>query len=162
MMVIKRDDSLQEFCFNKIQRVIDKAFDSVNQKVPDKFIEQLKDAFDIIIEKKGDDNIDVEEIQDVIQKELIKRNKYDVVESFILYRNKRSEIREQKSELIKEVQSKLNGTNIENQNANIDEASFGGRIGEAARVVTKNDALKNRMSAQSRKNHESNMIYIHK
>lgn len=162
MMVIKRDDSLQEFCFNKIQRVIDKAFDSVNQKVPDKFIEQLKDAFDIIIEKKGDDNINVEEIQDVIQKELIKRNKYDVVESFILYRNKRSEIREQKSELIKEVQSKLNGTNIENQNANIDEASFGGRIGEAARVVTKNDALKNRMSAQSRKNHESNMIYIHK
>lgn len=162
MMVIKRDDSLQEFCFNKIQRVIDKAFDSVNQKVPEKFIEQLKDAFDIIIEKKGNDNIDVEEIQDIIQKELIKRNKYDVVESFILYRNKRSEIREQKSELIKEVQSKLNGTNIENQNANIDEASFGGRIGEAARVVTKNDALKNRMSAQSRKNHESNMIYIHK
>lgn len=161
-MVIKRDDSLQEFCFNKIIRVINKAFNSVNQKVPDKFIEQLKESFDTIISKRGDANIDVEEIQDIIQKELIKRNKYDVVESFILYRNKRSEIREQKSELIKEVQSKLNGTNIENQNANIDEASFGGRIGEAARVVTKNDALKNRMSEQSRRNHESNMIYIHK
>ena len=38
--------------------------------------------------------------------------------------------------------------------------SFGGRIGEAARVVTKDAALK-MMSKKSRKNHEENMIYVH-
>lgn len=159
MQVIKRDESIQEYDFDKIQCVVNEAFKSVNQEVPDKFLEQLKDTLNKIIEKK--DTINVEDIQDIIQKELIKRNKYEVAESFILYRQKRAEIRENKSDLIKQIQSKLNGTNVENQNANLDEASFGGRIGEAGRVVCKNEALK-MMSKMARKNHENNMIYVHK
>ena len=157
MNVIKRDGSKQAFDFGKVKYVLGKAFNSVDQDVPDKFLEQLEDAFNKI--KK--DEIDVEEIQDIIQNELIKRNKYDVVESFIIYRNKRAEIREQKSDLIRDIQRKLQGTNIENQNANVDEASFGGRMGEAASIVAKNDALKYKMSKKSRKNHENNEIYIH-
>lgn len=158
MKVIKRDGSKQDFLPDKIKAVITKAFNSVQQEVPDKFLEQLMGSFDKI--KK--DEMDVEDIQDIIQNELIKRNKYEVVESFILYRNKRAEIREQKSDLIKNIKNKLQGSNIENQNANVDEESFGGRIGEAARIVSKNDALKYRMSKKSRKNHENNEIYIHK
>lgn len=158
MKVIKRDGSKQDFSPDKIKVVITKAFNSVQQEVPDKFLEQLMGSFDKI--KK--DEMDVEDIQDIIQNELIKRNKYEVVESFILYRNKRAEIREQKSDLIKNIKNKLQGSNIENQNANVDEESFGGRIGEAARIVSKNDALKYRMSKKSRKNHENNEIYIHK
>lgn len=157
MKVIKRDGSKQDFSPDKIKAVITKAFNSVQQEVPDKFLEQLMGSFDKI--KK--DEMDVEDIQDIIQNELIKRNKYEVVESFILYRNKRAEIREQKSDLIKNIKNKLQGSNIENQNANVDEESFGGRIGEAARIVSKNDALKYRMSKKSRKNHENNEIYIH-
>lgn len=157
MKVIKRDGSKQDFSSDKIKAVITKAFNSVQQEVPDKFLEQLMGSFDKI--KK--DEMDVEDIQDIIQNELIKRNKYEVVESFILYRNKRAEIREQKSDLIKNIKNKLQGSNIENQNANVDEESFGGRIGEAARIVSKNDALKYRMSKKSRKNHENNEIYIH-
>lgn len=157
MKVIKRDGSKQQYDFGKVKYVLTKAFNSVDQDVPDKFLEQLEDAFNKI--KK--DEIDVEEIQDIIQNELIKRNKYDVVESFIIYRNKRAEIREQKTDLIRDIQRKLQGTNIENQNANVDEASFGGRMGEAAGIVAKNDALKYKMSKKSRKNHENNEIYIH-
>ena len=157
MKVIKRDGSKQEYDFGKVKYVLTKAFNSVNQEVTDKFLEQLEDSFNKI--KK--DEIDVEEIQDIIQNELIKRNKYDVVESFIIYRTKRAEIREQKSDLIRDIQRKLQGTNIENQNANVDEASFGGRMGEAAGIVAKNDALKYKMSKKSRKNHENNEIYIH-
>ena len=158
MQVIKRDESIQDYNFEKVQQAVIKAFNSVKEEVPEKFIEQLKDTFDNYNVKH--DVITVEEIQDIIQKELIKRNKYDVVESFILYRNRRQEIREQKSDLIKQIQSKLNGTNIENQNANLDEMSFGGRIGEAGRVVCKNEALK-MMSKKARKNHEDNIIYVH-
>lgn len=158
MQVIKRDESVQDYNFEKVQHAVIKAFNSVKSEVPEKFIEQLRDTFDNYSIKH--DIITVEEIQDIIQKELIKRNKYDVVESFILYRNRRQEIREQNSDLIKQIQAKLNGTNIENQNANLDEMSFGGRIGEAGRVVCKNEALK-MMSKKSRKNHEDNMIYVH-
>lgn len=159
MNVIKRDGSIQEFSFDKVRAVVQKAYVSNNQEVPDKFMTQLEETFNKIVPKK--DSMNVEEIQDIIQNELIRRNQYDIVESFIIYRNKRAEIREQNSELIKNITKKLAGSNVENQNANVDEASFGGRIGEAARVVTKNDALKYRMSKKSRKNHENNEIYIH-
>lgn len=159
MKIIKRDGRTQEYSWEKVENVVCKAFGSVGQEVPDKFLEQLKQSVESAIKNK--DSFTVEEMQDIIQKELIKRNKYDVVESFILYRNKRTEIREQNSDLVKNITKKLNGTNIENQNANVDEMSFGGRIGEATRVVTKNDALKYRMSKKSRKNHENNEIYIH-
>lgn len=158
MNVIKRDDTIQEFLFDKVKAVVNKAFNSVNQELPDKFIEQLKEKFDTLVEKK--ESIAVEDIQDIIQKELIKRNKYDVVESFINYRRKHAEARENKSDLIKQIQSKLNAANIENQNANVDEASFGGRVGEATGVVCKNEALK-MMSKMAKKNHEGNIIYVH-
>ena len=159
MNVIKRDGSIQEFSFEKVRAVVQKAYNSNNQEVPNEFITHLGETFSKIIPEK--DSMHVEEIQDIIQNELIRRNQYDIVESFIIYRNKRAEIREQNSDLIKNITKKLAGSNIENQNANVDEASFGGRIGEAARVVTKNDALKYRMSKKSRKNHENNEIYIH-
>ena len=52
-------------------------------------------------------------------------------------------------------------TNVENQNANVDERSFGGRVGEASRVVTKEYALDYCMSEMARSNHLNNEIYIH-
>jgi ribonucleoside-triphosphate reductase len=51
--------------------------------------------------------------------------------------------------------------NVANQNANVDENSFGGRIGETASYVMKDYALNNMMSKKSRENHENNEIYIH-
>jgi len=160
MTIIKRDGTPQEYNFIKIVDAVTKAFESVNQAVPDKFLEQVKESVEKVIIKNNGNGTSVEEINDTIQKELIKRNKFEVVESFINYRRKREEIREQKSDLIKDVQSALFGKNIQNQNANLDEESYGGRVGEAASVVCKDQALK-MMSKTSRRNHEKNMVYIH-
>lgn len=157
--VIKRDERIQQYDWAKVEAAVGAAFKSVNQEMDDTFKNQLQKSIENAF--KNVDSISVEAMQDIIQKELIKRNKYEAAESFIVYRNKRTEIRERNSELVKNITTKLNGTNVENQNANVDEASFGGRIGEAARVVCKNDALKYRMSKKSRKNHENNEIYIH-
>ena len=157
--VIKRDERIQVYDWAKVEAAVTAAFKSVNQEMDDTFRNQLQKSVEAAF--KNVDAVSVEDIQDIIQKELIKRNKYDAAEAFIIYRNKRTEIREQKSDLVKNITKKLNGSNIENQNANLDEASFSGRIGEAGRVVCKNDALKYRMSKKSRKNHENNEIYIH-
>lgn len=157
--VIKRDERIQPFDWTKVEAAVGAAFKSVNQELDDTFKAQLQKSIEAAF--KSVEAVAVEDLQDIIQKELIKRNKYEAAEAFIIYRNKRTEIREQKSDLVKNITKKLNGTNIENQNANVDEASFGGRIGEAGRVVCKNDALKYRMSKKSRKNHENNEIYIH-
>ena len=185
MKVIKRDGTPQEYNFIKIADAVTKAFNSIlvidkidknleqdeylkelkrlkenQQPEISKFLDQLKESIEKLIIKNNGNGTEIEEIQDCIQKELIKRNKYEVVESFINYRRKREEIREHKSDLMKQVTEKLNATNVQNQNANLDEASFGGRLGETASAVSKNIALKH-MSKLGRKNHEDNIIYIH-
>jgi len=160
MIIIKRDGTPQEYNFMKIADAVRKAFESVEQDVPEKFLEQVKDSVEKLIIKNNGNGTPIEEIQDCIQNELIKRNKYEVVEAFINYRRKREEYREQKSDLMKQIQEKLSASNVQNQNANLDEASFGGRLGETSGTVAKNLALK-KMSKNSRKNHEDNMIYEH-
>lgn len=159
MNVIKRDGTIQKWDFNKIVSAVTKAFQAVNQCPSEKFLEQLKMEFNPYI--KRDNDLTVEEIHDIVRNLFIKKNQFEVVDGFIRWRKEREEIREAKSELISEITKKLYAKNIENQNANVDEASFGGRIGEAARVVTKNTALK-MMSKKSRRNHENNEIYVHK
>ncbi len=159
MNVIKRDGTVQQWNFDKIVSAVTKAFKAVNQLPSDKFLEQLEMEFKPYI--KRDNDLTVEEIHDIVRNLFIKKNQFEVVDGFIRWRREREEIRETKSELISEITKKLYAKNIENQNANVDEASFGGRIGEAARVVTKNTALK-MMSKKSRRNHENNEIYVHK
>lgn len=163
MKVEKRDGTIQDFRFDKIVKVIEKVFSDkqVNEEVPEKFIDQVKEYFDKFIEKHDESYVmPIEDIQDVIRDFLIKKNKIKAAEAFILYRKKREEIRDEKNWLTKEISKKLNAKNVENQNANLDEASFGGRIGEASRVVTKNMALKH-MSKQFKDNHINNKDYIH-
>ena len=168
MNVEKRDGTIQPFRFEKIERAVKLVFESkpVNESVSDKFIEQLKNYFDALVEKSDAKNpnyaMPIEDIQNIIRDFLIKKNKIKAAQSFILYRAKREEIREKKSWLNREITRKLNGKDVENQNANLDEASFGGRMGEANRVVTKNYALKYVVSKIARDNHNKNMIYIHK
>ena len=85
----------------------------------------------------------------------------DVAQQYIIYRYNRERVRQDKSELMQKVKEKLFATNVENQNANLDERSFSGRMNEANRVVMKDYALYHCMSEMSRNNHLNNYIYIH-
>lgn len=156
MRVVKRDKTLEVFQFTKIENAIKKAFESVNEEVSNEVIECMRSKYD----ENADIDIDVESIQDEIEECLMFHNPI-VARSFIIYRYKHKMIREEQSALEKDITKKLTASNVENQNANVDEQSFGGRMGEACRVVTKNDALKNHMLRKSRRNHLNNEIYIH-
>ena len=59
------------------------------------------------------------------------------------------------------VAEKLFASNVQNQNANVDEMSFGGRMGEARAEVMKDYALNYIISPFARENHFNNEIYIH-
>lgn len=85
----------------------------------------------------------------------------DVARAYIRFRYKREVAREQKDDFTKAIGEKLQAKNVQNQNANVDEKSFGGRTGEAASYMTKDYALKYIVSNLARKNHEGNMVYIH-
>ena len=52
-------------------------------------------------------------------------------------------------------------SNVQNQNANLDEHSFGGRMGEARSELMKDYALNFLLSDMARDNHLNNEIYVH-
>lgn len=64
-------------------------------------------------------------------------------------------------DLMATVAKKLKATDVQNQNANIDEHSFGGRIGEMANEIMKQYALDYLVSEKTKQNHLNNEIYIH-
>ena len=163
MKVLKRDGKIDVYNFEKIKRAVESAYNSVNATMDEKFLQQLSDHFKKLIDKRKDpeEPINIEEIQDEIEKFLVMKNKTNVVKHFMRYREDRNRHREMKSKLMKGIASKLQAKNISNQNANVDESSFGGRMGEATRVVTKEYALYNCMSKMARENDLNNEIYIH-
>lgn len=162
--VIKRDGRVVNFNPDKIENAMIKAYKSCHGKAPDDKFNLLIDRTVSYIERQvllSEDGIGVEDIQDLVERKLMDSRYKEVARSYISYRDSRSRERLKKSKLIQDMASKLKGTNIENQNANVDENSFGGRMGEARSVVVKDYALNYCMSAMSRENHLNNMIYIH-
>ena len=85
----------------------------------------------------------------------------DVAKAYIKYRQQRTKERNWNSEMMRAAQEKLTGTRIDNQNANVDERSFGGRRGEFDSVISKQYALDNCVSKMARENHLNNRVYIH-
>lgn len=161
MNIIKRDGVVQEFNKKKPIDALTKVFvKSLKQEVPEKLLEQFNEVLDKFVQKNEGKDVDIEDVQDLIRDFLMKKNK-DAAEAFVIYRNERDVIRQNKSKLIKNVKQKLYAKNVQNQNANVDEKSFGGRIGEASRVVTKDYALNNCMSKMAKDNHLNNYIYQH-
>jgi len=85
----------------------------------------------------------------------------DVARAYIKYRNERTRERNWNNKMMRAAKDKLTGIKIDNQNANVDEHSFGGRRGEFDSVIAKQYALDNCMSKMARDNHLNNEIYIH-
>ena len=159
MKVIKRDGQIVRFNQNKIIEAISKANKSVCKQERANLNERKEIAKNIKSLKKTE--ISVEEIQDIIENQLMELNKFELAKKYILYREERTKIRNRNSQLMKDVAKKINATDVQNQNANVDENSFGGRAGEARDELLKDYALNYIVSDMSKNNHLNNEIYIH-
>ena len=80
---------------------------------------------------------------------------------YVRFRYKKEVIREQKNDFFMRLKPKIEATDVQNQNANVDEYSFGGRKGETDSEVMKEYALNYLMSDLARENHLNNTIYTH-
>lgn len=160
MRVIKRNGSEVDFDELKIKNAIEKANKECGNCLTESKINSICEDINEKIEEIGR-SIGVEEIQDIVENTLMEYNAYNVARLYIRFRYKKEVAREYKDDFFKAIEEKLSATNVENQNANLDEASFGGRVGEASSVMTKQYALDNLMSKKSRDNHLNNRIYIH-
>ena len=88
-------------------------------------------------------------------------NRKDVARAYIVYRSTRSRVRERNTAWMRAIKEKVSASNVQNQNANVDEHSFGGRKGEADAELMRKLALDDYMSEVSRNNHLNNEVYIH-
>ena len=85
----------------------------------------------------------------------------DVAKAYVEYRYLHRMARSQYAQLMDAIAEKLEARDVKNQNANVDEHSFGGRVGEASSVVNRKYALEYLVSPMAKANHISNEVYIH-
>ena len=156
MRIKKRDNTTEDFLFEKIENAIIKAFNACDVPVNQRVIECMRNKFDV----DSDTVISVEEVQDEVEDCLMQWCP-PVAKKYIIYRYEHKVIRDTNDKLYKDITKKLLANDAQNQNANLDEHSFGGRMGEVNRLVLKDYALKYCMSRKSRNNHLNNEIYIH-
>ena len=163
MKVIKRDGRIVEFDTKKIERAILAAFQDVDNEITEYAKEKAENIANYI---EGyyldvDETPGIEEIQDLVEKGLMSTKRKDVAKNYILYREERTKIRNANSKLMQSIKEKIEASDVQNQNANVDEYSFGGRMGEARSELMKDYALNYIVSPMARENHLNNEIYIH-
>ena len=155
MKVIKRDGSVVEFDRNKIKNAISKCgkFDN----------DTLSSIVESVVKRlpKSDNLVTIDIIQKIVENTLMQSGYYDEARDYICYRYLHDVAREKYYELVSAIKTKLYAQDVQNQNANVDEKSFGGRKGEMANYVLKQFALEHCMSERSKNNHLNNEIYIH-
>ena len=163
MKVIKRDGRIVDFDATKIEKAILAAFQDVDGKITPYAKEKAENIASYI---EGyyldvDETPGIEEIQDLVEKGLMSTKRKDVAKNYILYREERTKIRNANSKLMQNIKEKIKASDVQNQNANVDEHSFGGRMGEARSELMKDYALNYIISPMARENHLNNEIYIH-
>ena len=161
LQIRKRTGELVPFNKEKIDTAICKAWHEVYPKESGRpsYGQDIADMVENVA-KELDEPIGVEEIQDLVEDYLTDYDRV-VAKAYIKYRYKRGIMRSCSTEFVRAISEKLRAANVQNQNANVDEHSFGGRLGEASSVLTKQFALDFLLSPMARDNHLNNEIYIH-
>ena len=162
MDIIKRDGRIVPFDKEKIVSAILKAFGAVG--AIDEYAKTKAENIANYIAERVEERPEpygVEEIQDLVEQGLMSLKHKDVAKAYILYREERNKVRQGKTSLMKLIGKKIDASDVQNQNANMDEHSFGGRMGEARNELMKDYALNYCVSKKTRDNHLNNEIYIH-
>ena len=163
--VKKRDGRIVDFDSSKIINAVLAAFKEVDGEISDYAKSKAQNIADYIEGYYIEDNDayipNIEDIQDLVEKGLMSSKRKDVAKAYVLYREERNKIRNANSKLTKIIKEKIEALDVQNQNANVDEHSFGGRMGEARNELLKDYALNYIVSDMARNNHLNNEIYIH-
>lgn len=156
----KRDGRIVAYDKSKIINAIEKA-----KKVSKEEFNVLDIYLKVFARMQFLDSWNVEAIQDLIEEELIAANLVSTSKKFIIYRNKRSEVREKNSKLMQVMNeitfSDAKESNLKRENANIDGntpmATMLKYGSEASKIYYKQMLIDSKYS----KLHDSGYIHIH-
>ena len=162
VIVVKRDGKEVLYNREKIICAINKALLEMDGNLNGDYISKnVATSIENYFAAHSVECITVEEIQDLVEWNLINGPRADLAKSYIRYRYKKEMARNRYKDLMDTIGEKLSASNVQNQNANVDEHSFGGRMGEMNGAVARMYALDHVVSHMAKENHLNNMIYIH-
>lgn len=162
LYIEKRDGNRQLFDDEKIRIAINKAYLATDKNIlPNDMNNIISNIKGKIIDSNCD-KIAVEDIQDLVEKELMQLDG-DVAKRYIIYRELRTIEREKRTELKQTMDGivKIEKNDINLSNANMSSHTPSGQMMTFATEVTKDYALKYLLSPKYRRAHNSGDIHIH-
>ena len=163
--VVKRDGSVVDFNIDKISKAIEKAFKSIKKESHPSVVELLSLKVTSEFDKKiKDGKIEVEDIQDIVERVLSESGYADVAKSYILYRQQRAKTRKI-SETMLDYKSLVNSY-VDSIDWRVKENStvtysVGGLILSNSGAITANYWLSEIYDEEIAKAHRDGDIHIH-
>lgn len=163
--IVKRDGIIVPYDKSKITNAIYKAARVVGGTDYEK-AKQLADHVEkILLKKYSDTSPSVEQIQDIVERTLIKFGYADTAKEYILYRDKRDRIRDSNSQLISTIRNLTledsSTMDLKRENANIDGNSPMGIMLRYGSEASKRFSHLNLLRPEHSKAHLSGLIHIH-
>ena len=161
MKVLKRDKREVDFDKSKIEAAVKSAMVSID--ITDENLP--KEIADFVSNQIKGDIIEVEEIQDLVEKALIHFDKPEIAKEYIIYRDIRSRQRESNSDIVKTIRSLTitdsKDMNLKRENANIDADTSMGTMLKYGSEVSKMFSTKYLLRPEVARAHISGDIHIH-
>ncbi len=157
-LIVKRDGRKVNFDERKITDAIFEAAKSVGGENRETAMEISLGVIRRLREEFGQESFTVEDVQDAVEKELIERGHAKTAKAYILYRSKRTNIREARSEMLDAVSTILTETSRENANVG---NSPSAKVLQISEVASKEYYLKRLIPEDAAKAHQNGDFYIH-
>lgn len=166
LSVIKRDGTRTAFNPMKIEQAICKAVKSTTgTEHPELTLAVTHDVCKKIY-ARDTNTISVEDIQDLVENQLIEYNEAAIAKKYILYRQKRSEIREMNSSIFQAISQYIAVTptaldDDKRENANINADSTSGAMLKIGSTANKTYSLCKLISPKYAQMHREGKLHIH-
>ena len=155
--VVKRDGRIVGFNEQKVMAAIRKAMMTTDKGEDERLLNQITDH----IAQRGDTQMTVEQIQDLVELELMKSSRKDVAQKYIAYRNQRSIARKAKTRDVFLDIVNIKNNDVTRENANMNADTPAGMMMKFASETTKPFVDDYLLSEESREAVAHNYLHIH-
>lgn len=161
--IIKRDGKKVPFNTSKIARAMDKAFAETGERIkPSHTTDMMAES---IRDKIKTETVDIEAVQDLVEKTLMKNGYVSTAKAYILYREDRSRVRDKNSRLMKTLNDMVIQDAKDNdtlrENANVDGNTPMGSMLKFGSETSKEYVKMYMLKPEIAKAHAEGDIHIH-
>ncbi|OEF98186.1 anaerobic ribonucleoside triphosphate reductase [Desulfuribacillus alkaliarsenatis] len=166
--IVKRDGRMDRYNSEKIYNAVKKAVLNVKKEeveIATKIASEVTFEVEEFLTSAKSQIFEVEQIQDIVEQKLVEHNYYEVAKAYILYRQKRSEVRSKASILMQTyndiVFTDAKDSEMKRENANVDGNTAMGTMLKIGSESAKEFARMYLLKPKHAKAHLDGEIHIH-